>query len=130
MIFRHSFTYSHNPVEVYWFEDRYRYTVKPIKGMEYRELKPEEVGNDGPFISVHEVELFIAQDIEEYPYGDTQYKAKCIRCSKPHGAPRKEYNLAPLCHRCFEAMNDTSNVVGNVEYIINEDGSKGSVVKE
>ena len=132
MIFSMHFNdaYSHK-VSLYWYEDRYRYTVTTDKGIEYREtaILPHPVKNDTPETR-NRLMWFIQNDIMKHPYGDVQYNSKCIRCSKSHAAPRKEFNLAPLCNRCAAAMSDISNTAGNTEYFINEDGSKGSVVKE
>ena len=124
------FTYDKTDVNVYIYGDRYRYTVKTPKSIEYRELLFTEFGADAP---VDDPTIFIIQDIEGHPYSDVQYKSKCIRCSKPHGVPRKEYNLAPICNRCYSVMEKDSDICsvssGFTEYYINEDGSKGSVVK-
>ena len=109
-------------VQVYWYEDRYRYIVNQLRSLEYRELVCEQQS------STEKLERLINQDICDYPYGEQQLKAKCIRCSKPYGAPRKEYNLAPICNRCYDAM-ESNYGSGNTEYEINLDGSKGSVVK-
>jgi hypothetical protein len=116
-----------NKVSVYWYEDRYRYTIDTDFCIEYREL------GQAPFVeglySTGELELLIQEDVVNNPYGEQQLKSKCIRCSKHHGAPRREYNLAPICNRCFNALNDNYGS-GTVFYSINPDGSKGSVIKE
>ena len=123
MITKHHFVDNNgNKVSVYAYEGTYRYTVDTPSGIEYREIRVS------PFSymvnTIESLEGCINEDIFLWPYGEQQLKAKCIRCSKPYGAPRKEYNLAPICNRCYDAMDD-----GNVEYLINEDGSKGSIVK-
>ena len=125
MILKHHFTNWHGEkVSAYWYDDRYRYTVTTDKGIEYRERVWLY-----PFESYTELERILNEDIVDNPYGDQQLKSKCIRCSKWHGSPRKEYNLAPICNRCEIAMHDTSNVAGNTEYEINSDGSKGNVIR-
>jgi len=121
----HHFEYCGNKVSVYWYEDRYRYTVETKRGIEYREMNDKF----NLIYTKEDLELAIKVDISVYPYEDNQYKAKCIRCSKPFGAPRKKYNLAPICNRCFAAMDDIYGS-GTVFYEINTDGSKGSVIKE
>jgi len=123
MITRHRFyLLGVEIVQVYWYEDRYRYIVNQLRSIEYRELVCEQQS------STRKLEELISKDICDHPYGEQQLKAKCIRCSKPYGAPRKEYNLASICNRCYDAMNNEYGA-GNVEYLINDDGSKGSVVK-
>ena len=135
IIQKHNYTNKDgNLVSVYWYEDRYRYTVNTNKGIEYRELGP---GNNGLLETIPDtktLEVFINWDTEHNIYYEHQLKAKCIRCSKHHGAPRKEYNLASICNRCFAAMGQTNDIVysegnGMVFYEINLDGSKGSVIK-
>ncbi len=123
-ILKHRFlNWTGNEIVVYWFEDRYRYTVSTSAGIEYRERCWLY-----PFENYDELERIINEDIVDNPYGEQQFKAKCIRCSKWEGAPRKLHNLASICNRCYEAMNDTYGD-GTVFYSINEDGSKGSVIK-
>ena len=112
-------------VSVYWYEDRYRYTITTERGVEYREMF-----NILDLIqSVEDLEMAVEAMSVEFPYGEQQYKSKCIRCSKHSGAPRLIYNSAPICNRCFEAMDDTSLSEAHVWYEINPDGSKGSVIK-
>lgn len=132
MIFtKHHYT---NPegykVDVYWYEDRYRYTVSADNGdIEYRELGPDATGLIETIPDLNTLEVFLNHDRLRFPYEYNQLKAKCIRCSKPFGAPRKEYNLAPICNRCFNAMNSNYES-GTVFYEINPDGSKGNVIKD
>jgi hypothetical protein len=127
LINHHFLSLSGNKIAAYWYEDRYRYTVSTDYGIEYRELcwlYP---------LKQSDLERLIHEDIWSNPYSEHQLKAKCIRCSKPFGAPRKEYNLAPICNRCYSAMeeaNDTSLSDAHVFYEINPDGSKGSVIKQ
>lgn len=123
MITKHHFNDNNgNRVSVYAYEGKYRYTVDTPYGIEYREIRTSFAWN--LIDSIEALEACLNEDILLWPYGEQQLKLKCIRCSKHHGAPRKDYNLAPICNRCYEAMED-----GNVEYSINTDGSKGSVVK-
>jgi ribosomal protein S14 len=119
-----------NLVSVYWYEDRYRYTVSTCMGIEYRELGPDPEGLLQTIPNTDVLETYMDWDTFHHVYHEHQLKAKCIRCSKHHGAPRKEYNLASLCNRCYAAMNDTSVSEAHVWYTINEDGSKGSVIKQ
>ncbi len=124
---KHKFIYCNNEITVYRYEDRYRYTVKTNKGIEYREM----MDKFNLIYTTEDLELAIKVDISVYPYEEPQYKGKCIRCSKWHGAPRKKYNLAPICNRCFEAMEKTDIYgSGTVFYEINQDGSKGPVIKD
>jgi len=125
MILKHKFyLMGVEIVQVYWYEDRYRYVVNQLHSIEYRELVCEQQTSE------QELQKMILQDIYDHPYGEQQLKTRCIRCSKWHGAPRKEYNLAPICNRCFTAMNDISVSDAFVWYEINPDGSKGSVIKQ
>ena len=131
-ILKHHFTNRDgNLVSAYWYEDRYRYTVSTCMGIEYREC----MCNLDDFIvkadlgSIEFIEGLLNEDILLWTYHEHQLKAKCIRCSKHCGAPRKEYNLASICNRCYAAMNDTLVSEAHVWYEINPDGSKGSVIK-
>ena len=117
----HFITPTGDNISVYWFEDRYRYTVNSI---EYREVIMD------PCYTNEKLHELVLNDIRNYPYQSQQLKSRCIRCSKQHGVPRKEYNLAPICNRCRSAMNDTSVSGASVFYEINQDGSKGSVIKD
>ena len=128
IISKHHFEFEGNKVDVYWYEDRYRYTVHTSNGIEYREMGPDPTGLIETMPNTNVLETFLINQILTIPYGEYQLKAKCIRCSKPNGAPRLFYNLAPICNRCFEAME--SGLQGNTEYEINPDGSKGSVIKK
>lgn len=129
-ILKHHFTNRDgNLVSAYWYEDRYRYAVSTCMGIEYRELGPDPEGLLQTIPSTDVLETYIDWDTFQHVYHDHQMKAKCIRCSKHHGAPRKEYNLASICNRCYSSMRDISNTAGNTEYEINPDGSKGSVIK-
>jgi hypothetical protein len=123
-----------NHISAYWYKDRYRYTVNTPKGIEYREItiSPDIELICGPVDSIEGLESLLNEDSKLWPYREQQLKTKCIRCSKHHGAPRKEYNLAPICNRCLEAMEETNDTYssGTVFYSINEDGSKGPVIKE
>jgi hypothetical protein len=131
VIIKHHFTTELNEkVSVYLFEDKYRYQVVTDKGIEYRELY-DILGIIGD--SVETLEQAIKEQRLAIPYGPPQMSAKCIRCSKWHGSPRKEYNLASICERCYKVMeqtDDTNNTTGNTWYGINDDGSKGPVIKE
>lgn len=135
MITTHHFiNQDKNKVDVYWYEDRYRYCVNTDKGIEYRELSGYLVDT---ITDTKTLESWIYQDMSDNPYGPPQMTNKCIRCSNRHGAPRKTHNLASICERCYKIctneMNetaDTSNTAGRVWYSINEDGSKGTVIKE
>jgi hypothetical protein len=129
-ILKHHFEWNYKKISAYWFENRYRYTVSDMtnstNGIEYREmywLYPLEQT---------ELERLLVEDIIDHDYGVQQLSPKCIRCSKHHGAPRKEYNLAPICNRCYSVMDKTHDIYGSgtVFYSINEDGSKGSVIKD
>lgn len=113
-------------IRAYYYDDRYRYTRNTDKGIEYREVVSELISSD------YELQRLLLQDIHNHPYDQQQFSCKCIRCSKPYGAPRKEYNLAPICNRCYNAMlesTDTISTPGIVFYEINADGSKGNVLK-
>ena len=109
-------------VSAYYYEDRYRYTVSTKLGIEYREVVSTLLSSE------YALQKLLLQDINNTPYNSYQYSARCIRCSKHHGSPRKQFNLAPICPRCFSAMTDTNNM-GNTEYEITPEGSKGNVVK-
>ena len=131
MIIKHHFiTESGESVSVYHYENNiYRYQVVTPKGIEYREIEDifELIGDSTVIL-----EVSIKEQRNLMPYGPAQLSAKCIRCSKHHGAPRKEYNLASICERCYKVMcktDDTINATGIVWYLINDDGSKGSVIK-
>lgn len=132
MIFtKHNFEYDGNKIAVYYFEDRYRYTVTTDKGIEYRELGPDPTGLLFTMPTLNVLETFIIQDINVHPYGDQQFKFKCVRCSAHRGSPRKQYNLAPMCDRCFNATTNCDEDDKSLTwYGINEDGSKGSCIKE
>jgi len=111
-------------ITAYWFNDRYRYTVNTESGIEYREVITPAVN------SANALETLLDHDISKFPYKEPQRSGKCIRCSKHHGAPRKEYNLASICDRCYRVMvSDTKANTASVFYMINEDGSKGSAMK-
>lgn len=110
-------------VQVYWYEDRYRYVVNQLRSIEYRELVCEQLSSE------EELQKRITKDIADHPYTEVHLNSKCIRCSKHEGVPRKLFNLAPICPRCFDAMTDTNNTAGNTWYEINENGSKGNVIK-
>jgi hypothetical protein len=129
IIQKHHFTNAAgHKVAVYWYEDRYRYTITTERGIEYREMF-----NILDLIqSVEDLEMAVEAMSVEFPYGEQQYKSKCIRCSKHNGAPRLYYNSAPICNRCYSAMEQTDDISvsdAHVWYSINEDGSKGSVIK-
>lgn len=133
-LIKHHFIYENNKVDVYFFEDRYRYTVTTDKGIEYRELVDNP---DTPIlVTINDdliLESYIVNDMYRFPYQAPQMTNKCVRCSNRLGSPRKQYNLANMCERCYKAMSenaDTSNTAGMVWYTINEDGSKGPVIKE
>ena len=132
IIEKHHFVNSSgNKVACYYYEDRYRYSVTTDKGIEYRELVVDPSGILETMPDTKTLEAFLEYDIIDRPYNEPQMTNKCIRCSSRLGSPRKEYNLAVLCARCFSCMSDTSNVgAGSTFYGINEDGSKGSVIKE
>lgn len=127
MITKHHFEYKGNKVDVYWYENRYRYCVHTDKGIEYRELEGE------PSYNIFILQQKLIGDMYYNKYHAPQMSSKCIRCSKHEGAPRKNFNLAPICERCYKVMEettDTNNTTGNTWYEINPDGSKGSVIKE
>ena len=127
MIFQsHHFKYKENKIDIYWYEDRYRYVVNKENIIEYREFGPSYLLETIPSLEV--LQSFIISDMHHFIYNEQQLSAKCIRCSKWHGSPRKDFNLAPICNRCFGAMTDTINA-GNTEYEIKPDGSKGNVIK-
>ena len=126
MILSHRFTSATNQINVYFFDDRYRYTVETDRGIEYREVVMYT-----PMTAISLLETVIELDIINHPYQAAQYTGKCIRCSSHSmAAPRKEFNLAVLCKRCFKATSNPSKSPSATWYTINEDGSKGSVIKD
>ncbi len=127
---KHSFTFENHQVTAYWYEDRYRYTVFTENGIEYREMQPSENLQD--IKDFETLEAILINDIKDNPYGSTQFSNKCVRCSKQTAFPRKQYNLAPLCNRCYDILLDcekNKDFTGfNTFYSINDDGSKGSLI--
>lgn len=57
---------------------------------------------------------------------------KCVRCGRPGSENRLDLNNAHMCDRCYDATKNCDEncpVEGQVWYYINEDGSKGSLIK-
>ena len=127
MIVKHHFTTEAGErVSVYQFAGNYRYQVVTDNGIEYRELD-DIFGLIGDSTTI--LEAAIKEQRILIPYGHPQLSAKCIRCSKHHGFPRRMFNHASICARCYDVMVN-NYTGGNTWYQINPDGSKGSVIKE
>lgn len=82
----------------YWYEDRYRVSVRNKKQVYYFELMLEEN------ISETDLKQFVSDYMETHR--DNTLVAKCIRCSQW----KVDHDISSyLCPRCFAAQNSVGN---------------------